>query len=73
MALAGELPTDLRSYDGKFGFDGSNWILETVIEGRYRMMARWSPEDETNARGLEEFVALTNLLLQQANLYTPIE
>lgn len=48
--------------DPTSGFDGSEYILERVMEGTYQVVVRWSPDYDTSKRGLTEFVAVTTWL-----------
>jgi len=35
---------ELPSYEKVEGFDGSYWTIEALVEGRYHVVTRWSPE-----------------------------
>lgn len=51
-----DMPTTKRE---GVGFDGSQWIVEAVRNGRYHVVDRWSPQPGTDMRGLgERFLAL---------------
>jgi hypothetical protein len=34
---------EVRKDQGRFGFEGAQWVLEGVENGRYRVMEKWSP------------------------------
>ena len=40
------------------GKDGSEVLVEALIDGRYHLVSRWSPGEETEARGLSALAAL---------------
>lgn len=48
------------------GLDGYEWILESVRDGRYHVVERWTPRRETDRRGLTAFVAACEWLLANA-------
>src|SRR5262249_48665876 len=43
-----ELPSD----DGVMGFDGDEWILEGIAQGKYHVIRRWTAKYNTEKRGL---------------------
>lgn len=44
------------------GADGETWILESVSNGRYHLAHRWSPDYQTEQRGLENFLQFCRFL-----------
>lgn len=47
-AIVSELDKTLPSvaeYDGRWGFDGSTWLIDGVNNGNYYAVHRWSPEN----------------------------
>jgi len=55
--------------DGVHGFDGEEWILEGVSQGKYHPILRWSPTFENpEKRGLVAFLALCKFLVDKSNL-----
>jgi hypothetical protein len=60
-----KLPTD----DDVHGFDGDEWILEGVSEGRYHVVDRWCATSyNPQKRGLTAFVALCKFLVDKSKL-----
>ncbi len=61
------LPTD---DDFNFrGFDGDEWVLEGVSQGRYHVVDRWCATSyNPQKRGLTAFVALCKFLVDKSNL-----
>lgn len=60
-----QLPTD----DSVMGFDGDEWILEGVSQGRYHVVQRWcATEYNPKKRGLESFLALSRFLIKKSTL-----
>ena len=53
--------------DRSLGFDGSQWILEGVAEGRYHVVDRWSP---TSDGPLASYYLLGEWLLRKSGLAT---
>jgi hypothetical protein len=55
--------------DGVHGFDGEEWILEGVSQGKYHPILRWSPAFENpKKRGLVAFLAVCKFLVDKSNL-----
>lgn len=59
-----ELATD----DKVHGKDGDQWIVETVKDGKYRIMVRWTPSYDTAKRKLTRFVGLCDYLISASTL-----
>lgn len=60
-----QLPTD----DSVMGFDGDEWILEGVSQGKYHVVQRWcATESNPKKRGLESFLALSRFLINKSAL-----
>jgi hypothetical protein len=54
--------------DGVHGFDGEEWILEGVSQGKYHPILRWSPTFENpKKRGLVAFLALCKFFVDKSN------
>ena len=49
---------DLAEKDDVMGFDGSQLVLETIRDGQHRVLVRWTPEYEPDARNLTKLVSL---------------
>jgi len=59
------LPTD----DEVLGFDGEEWILEGVSQGKYHVVQRWCPTSyDPDKRGLRPFLNLCSFLLNKCQL-----
>ena len=59
------LPTE----DEVRGFDGDEWILEGVADGRYHVVDRWCAADyDPGKRGLEAFLTLCRFLIDKSTL-----
>ena len=55
--------------DGKtLGLDGSEWILEAVVNGKYHAVVRWSPTYKANSRNTTQFVVVCEWLLNVAGI-----
>ena len=70
-------PTELP----RRGFDGAEWIMEGVKDGRYRVVVRWSPDIAQHSSEEKSFTEAGDLLFEiaghnrkssQANQATPI-
>ncbi|MCF6312104.1 MAG: hypothetical protein L3J39_06610 [Verrucomicrobiales bacterium] len=55
------------SEDMHRGTDGSEWILETVSDGKYHVVVRWTPEYKPKERGIVNFVKTCEWLLTHAS------
>lgn len=44
--------------DGVIGLDGSQLIIETIRNKEYMVRTRWTPEHDTEARGLHDLVQI---------------
>jgi hypothetical protein len=56
-----------RTEDLNLGRDGTTWVIESVRDGRYHVVERWTPVMSGQARvGTEAFVALVDWLRQEA-------
>jgi hypothetical protein len=56
-----------RAHDVR-GFDGSNLIVETVKDGHHQVLLRWTPEHDSEARGLAPLVEFYNLEFSKVKL-----
>jgi len=55
--------------DNRSSADGAQWILEGLKQGRYHVVDRWSPKEESNnKRALERYVAACVGFLKLADL-----
>src|SRR5262245_20677562 len=61
-------PFEIRSNeeDHEQGLDGSEWTIECVRSGAYHVIKRWSPEFETNKRGLTNLVDFCEVIVRKA-------
>jgi len=57
-----DAPTEIRTE----GCDGAQWLLEGIKEGRYHLVARWSPGFESQAPQILAFAKACRLLLEYA-------
>lgn len=61
------LPTD--DDKGVIGFDGDEWIIEGVSQGKYHVVQRWCAADyNPEKRGLKPFLALCKFLIDESAL-----
>ena len=51
------LPTDI----GDIGNDGAQWVLEGARDGRYHVVDRWSPKDDSYRRSCSHLLELSGL------------
>ena len=59
----------LSTTDEVRGFDGDEWILEGVSQGKYHLIQRWCASDyDPKKRGLTAFLALSKFLLDKSTL-----
>jgi hypothetical protein len=58
------LPTD----DDVKGFDGDEWIIEGVSQGKYHIAQRWCAKDNPEKRKLTAFLAFYKFLLDKSTL-----
>lgn len=59
----------LSTEDSVIGFDGDEWILEGVSQGKYHVVQRWcATEYNPKKRGLESFLALSRFLIKKSTL-----
>lgn len=62
-----EMPARREGID-EFGMDGANWVLEGIQKGNYHSVTRWTPQHESRKRGLQNYLAVCNLMLKWAQL-----
>ena len=55
--------------DDVIGCDGSQLIIEVIKDGEHRVRVRWSPEYNTEKRGLSDLVALYKAQFQSAGFW----
>ncbi len=61
------LPTD--NDKDVIGFDGDQWIMEGVSQGKYHVVQRWCAADyNPEKRGLKPFLALSKFLIDKSAL-----
>jgi hypothetical protein len=59
----------LSTNDTVRGFDGDEWILEGVSQGKYHLVQRWcAPLYDPEKRGLTAFLALCKFLIDKSQL-----
>lgn len=58
----------LKSYDNVFGFDGSDFWAEIILDGKRILVERWSPQSSEDMRGLKAFNEVWTQLKQEAGL-----
>jgi hypothetical protein len=59
----------LSTNDDVRGFDGDEWILEGVSQGKYHLVQRWcAPSYDPKKRRLTAFLALCRFLLDKSTL-----
>jgi hypothetical protein len=46
-----------RYAEGEIGFDGSQWILEGSLSGRYNFLDEWTPRGKSTVRELCEYLS----------------
>jgi hypothetical protein len=51
------------------GADGSELIIEAIKDGKYVVFSRWTPEAETEKRGLTAVFTMTSRLFQDAGFW----
>jgi len=62
-------PFQIPSSDATRGFDGDEWVLEIVSQGKYRVIERWCATDyNPKKRGLLQFNALCKFLVDKSKL-----
>jgi len=54
-----DMPTDY--FDSSQGMDGSQWILEANVNGRYHVVNRWSPYNTAFQETLSKLILATGL------------
>ena len=59
----------LPARDDVRGFDGSELVIEAITDGRHVVFDRWTPQDETEKRGLTAVFALTSRLFQDVGFW----
>jgi len=64
------IPTLEEDWDRSMKLGGSRWIFEGVKDGKYHVIDRWSPEYETDKRGLVQLVEVCNYLLRYIKDYS---
>lgn len=66
---------DWQTYENPapLGADGDTWILEGVSQGRYHLAHRWSPDDSTEKRKLEDFLKICRFLISRSPFLEDIE
>lgn len=59
----------LSTNDNVRGFDGDEWILEGVSQGKYHLAQRWCADSyDPKKRGLTAFLALCRFLIDKSTL-----
>jgi hypothetical protein len=59
---------ELATSDDVRGNDGSEWIVETVKNGKYQVIVRWTAEYNTAERHLTPFVEFCDYLIRASNI-----
>jgi hypothetical protein len=59
----------LASNDDVRGLDGSELVIDAIKDGKHVVVDRWTPEHDTEKRGLSGIVALTSRLFQEAGFW----
>jgi hypothetical protein len=60
---------DTETIDGN---DGAQLVVETVMNGRHRVLVRWSPDYHSEARGLTALDAVVRATFEQAGVPLPV-
>jgi len=55
--------------DDVTGYDGSQLIIEVIKGGEHRVCVRWTPEHNTEKRGLTDIIALYKAQFQSAGFW----
>ena len=61
---------DMPVNDNVMGVDGSQLIIEVIKDGHHRVRVRWTPEHQTEKRGLAGLVNLYTAQFQTAGFWT---
>lgn len=59
---------DMETEDKNRGFDGSEWIIEALQDGKYHYVTRWSPAYDTKRRGTTDFVDVCKWIYKKCPL-----
>jgi len=60
---------DMTADDEVDGFDGSQMVVEVILNRKYRVLQRWTPEYQTEERNLRTFVKLYEKQFQSAGFW----
>jgi hypothetical protein len=58
----------MPGHEDVLGFDGEEWILEGVADGKYHIVQRWSADYDPKNRKLEPFLAFCKFLIDKSTL-----
>ena len=59
---------DKPTNDGVLGLDGSRWLFESAVDGKYHLLNLWTIDYDAKKRGLKPLVKLCQLLIEKSQL-----